>query len=325
MSSRICKFGGDPDHGRDMIKDALHSGHPDPVLVFPQGTTSRQDIITEFQDYTFSIPNQYITPVVLKFYNRSSPFTPWLHHNHWLHCYFLCCNIDNSLNVVFGEPVRPSGCVRNFKEKVQGQMAMLLHGSITRHGYPDSLLLSEVIKSHIQVNNLDKVIVRDWLDNFHLTNEDILKALRQFASIDLDGSGAVDYSEFCAYFRINPKKLKTLQLFRCLDESGSLTIEFYEFLTAYAISRKSSSQMASYMFHVCDTNGEGKIGLQNFFQVFCNPEDASVHEFAVQFFKQLRPEEKLDEREWLRRIKQSGLEATVGVGIQNIFQQNHVE
>lgn len=324
MSGRICKHGGDPDHGRNMIKEALNSGHPDPVLVFPQGTTSRQDVITEFQDYTFSIPNQYITPVVLKFYNRSSPFVPWLHHNHWLHCFFLCCNIDNSLSVVFGEPVRPLGCVKNFKEKVQGQMAMLLNGSVTRHGYPDSVLLGEVIRSNIQVNNLDEVIVKDWIQDFHLSNKDILQALMQFADMDKDGSGYVDYMEFCEYFRMDPQKLKTLQLFRCLDDSQSLTIEFHEFLTAYAISRKASSRMARYLFQVCDTNGDGKIGLENFFQVFCNEEDDTVREFATQFFSKLRRGEKLDLRSWLSKIKALGLESTVGMSIQNIFRQNHI-
>jgi len=324
-SETVCKLGGDPDNGRDIIKEALNSGHPDPILVFPQGTTARQDVITEFQDYSFSIPNQYITPVVLKFYDRLCPFLPWLHHNHWMHCFFLCCNFDNSLTVVFGEPVRPLGAVKSFKEKVQGQMAMLLNGSVTRHGYPDSVLLKEVVEKKHQINNLDQVIVKDWLDNFHLSNEDISNALNDFKHIDRDKSGSIDYLEFCKHFKVDENKLKTLQLFRCLDDSQSLTIEFHEFLTAFAISRKSNSSMARYLFKVCDTNGEGRIGLENFKQVFCNPEDTKVREFAEEFFSKLENSaDKLEERQWMEKIKILGLEGFVGQGIQKyIFQQNH--
>ena len=187
-----------------------------------------------------------------------------------MHCFFLCCNFDNSLTVVFGEPVRPLGAVKSFKEKVQGQMAMLLNGSVTRHGYPDSVLLKEVVEKKHQVifinfnskpffkfceiNNLDQVIVKDWLDNFHLSNEDISNALNDFKHIDRDKSGSIDYLEFCKHFKVDENKLKTLQLFRCLDDSQSLTIEFHEFLTAFAISRKSNSSMARYLFKVSAIN-----------------------------------------------------------------------
>lgn len=323
-AERICNL-GDSDVGRKIIKEALNSGHPDPILVFPQGTTSRQDVITDFQDYSFSIPNQYITPVVLKFYDRLCPFLPWLHHNFLVHCFFLCCNLDNSLKVIFGEPMRPLGSIKCFKEKVQVQMAMLLNGSITKHGYRDSLLLKEVVKNNHQIESLDQVIVKDWCDNFHLSNDDISLALCTFKQIDRDKNGYIDYIEFCDHFNIDKNKLKTLQFFRCLDEGQSLTIEFHEFLTAFAISRKSNSSMGRYLFKICDTNGEGRVGLENFEFVFCNPEDVRVREFAKDFFSKLEDcETKIEERQWLQKIEALGLEEFVGQKIQKyIFHQDY--
>lgn len=321
MSDHICKMGGDPEHGRDIIKEALQSKNQDPILVFPQGTTSRQDVITAFQAYPFSIPKEYITPVVIKFYNRTSPLTPWLHHNPWYHLYLLCCNIDNSVKITFAEPVRPLGCGKDFKEKIRGQMAMLLNASVTGHSYSDSRLLEQVIKSHIQVNSLENVLVNDWLRHFHLNISDIFTALHEFTQIDCDESGYIDYGEFCKYFRVDPAKLKTLQLFRSLDDSQSLSIEFDEFLTAFAMARKSSALMVPLLFKICDINGNGEIGEDDFKMVFCNEDDFNVREFAANFFT---GSEKLCMTEWAEKVKQKSSEPAVEFAIQNIFRQNYL-
>merc|ERR1712150_32262 len=180
----------------------------------------------------------------------------------------------------------------------------------------------QVVKSKIHVNSLENVLVNDWLKHFHLNIGDIFTALHEFSQIDCDGSGYIDYAEFCDYFRVDPVKLKTLQLFRSLDASQSLGIEFDEFLTAFAMSRKSSSLMTPLLFQICDFNGNGEIGISNFNIVFCNEEDGSVRDFAKSFFSGT---EKLCLTEYTERVKHKCAEPAIEFAIQNIFRQNHMK
>lgn len=314
---------------RGIVKEVLVGGHPDSVLVFPQECTSRQDVLTDFADWPFTFPNQYVTPVVLRFYNRRSPFTPWLTHNPWVHTYLLCCNLDNSLSVIFGEPVRPTGQAKHFKNKIQSQMCMLLSASPAPHGVNDGNLLKKVIHNHITVKNLDRVVVKHWKEMYHLGLDDIFKALEQFHKMDTDGGGSIDYTEFCDYFKLDRRRLKSFQLFRALNESGTMDLEFNEFLTAFAVSRKSCQKMTELLFQICDINGESEIGLENFITVFCNEEDQQVRDFATEFFRQIQSEEggqkiRLTLKEWEERVKRYSQATAVESVVQNIFQQNHV-
>ena len=96
------------------------------------------------------------------------------------------------------------------------------------------------------------------------TNKNIAKLKAQFDKIDLDGSGEIDYEEFCDFIE-EPRTAYSDSLFKMIDadESGQLSFdEFIGIATLYC--SYSKDDVLTYAFNTFDLDGSGTIDEEEF-------------------------------------------------------------
>jgi len=90
---------------------------------------------------------------------------------------------------------------------------------------------------------------------------------RIFATIDVNGSGAIDFTEFCVA-TVNHKKLLTqerlTQVFKMFDTDGSGTISSEEIKNFFSMSETSDEGFAQELIEEVDKNGDGEISFSEF-------------------------------------------------------------
>lgn len=81
----------------------------------------------------------------------------------------------------------------------------------------------------------------------------------KFSQIDEDGSGEIDYDEFCSVMQMEPGPLAET-LFKMFDSDGDGTIDSREFLVSMAnLVATSKDQKVRFAFDVFDVDGSGSI------------------------------------------------------------------
>jgi len=90
---------------------------------------------------------------------------------------------------------------------------------------------------------------------------------RIFATIDVNGSGAIDFTEFCVA-TVNHKKLLTqerlTQVFKMFDTDGSGTISSEEIKNFFSMSETADEGFAQELIEEVDKNGDGEISFAEF-------------------------------------------------------------
>uniref|UniRef100_A0A7S4W8S3 EF-hand domain-containing protein n=1 Tax=Alexandrium monilatum TaxID=311494 RepID=A0A7S4W8S3_9DINO len=115
----------------------------------------------------------------------------------------------------------------------------------------------------------------------------IKKVYKRFRDIDEDGSGAIEYSEFCQALGMENNPLSK-QMFRVFDMDGSGSIELKEFIVV--LSRYTSaarSEKMKFAFMMFDEDGSGKIERGELIQMLQSS-------FMIEGLTQVELEERAD-------------------------------
>jgi calcium-dependent protein kinase len=88
-----------------------------------------------------------------------------------------------------------------------------------------------------------------------------------FTTIDVNGTGAIDFTEFCLA-TVNHKKLLTkerlTQVFKMFDTDGSGTISSEEIKDFFSMSDGGDDSFAQELIEEVDKNGDGEISFNEF-------------------------------------------------------------
>jgi len=90
---------------------------------------------------------------------------------------------------------------------------------------------------------------------------------RIFTTIDVNNTGAIDFTEFCLA-TINHKKLLTTEkltaMFKMMDTDNSGTISRSEVKTFFSMSNTADDKFACELIDEVDENGDGEISFAEF-------------------------------------------------------------
>ena len=92
-----------------------------------------------------------------------------------------------------------------------------------------------------------------------VTAESLRKSFKRFQAADRDGSGMVDYAEFCEILGVDPTP-EIEQTFNLFDLDRSGTIDILETLIGLSTTTNAAKEeKLKFAFAVFDTNGDGVI------------------------------------------------------------------
>lgn len=238
-----------------------------PVLIFPEGTTASNAIIT-FKIGAFS-PGVPVQPV-----NVSYP------HAHFdlawsggislpMSVFLTGCQLYNRMKVDWLPLYIPSPeevvSPQRYAGNVRALMANTANLPVTEHGYADMVLRVEAAKLSMEANF--SLTITPILERFtNLTLQGIKDMLRQFRAADIDGNGTLDFFEFCQAVRLPPSSLLR-KLFDLIDTDGSGAINFQEWLLSLCLlsgTHAVPEDTVRIAFSIFDKNGDGLITSDEF-------------------------------------------------------------
>ncbi|GBG25939.1 Lysophospholipid acyltransferase LPEAT2 [Hondaea fermentalgiana] len=267
----------------------MHETDPDkrfpPILVFPQGTTANQDVITMFQRGAFT-PGCPVQPVSL--YYRWKHFNPAYIVCRKYDYYFLrhFCQFTLHARVRFLPLHMPSKEEREnatlFADNVRNEIAADIHADTTEHCFEDAMLYRSALnieeKRHkprlfhvakpedkIDLGGLELKQIKDLFDPAQraqaLALKDAKVILERFVEADTDGDGFVDLPEFARAVGFDPESDQARRLFQFFDRDMSGMIDFRELLTGMATVHpfSSSKDKIRFAFELYDQDGDGLV------------------------------------------------------------------
>jgi lysophosphatidylcholine acyltransferase/lyso-PAF acetyltransferase len=243
-----------------------------PVLVFPQGTTTRERCMNMFQRGAFfGLPVQ---PVALHY--------PWRHFDpafvvnrasDWYSVRMLCqLRIDVEVSFLPLHVPSAAECADAtlFAANVRAEIADALGAEVTEHSFEDAKLYRCALTckgardEHLPerlVQGLALRNVRDALDGAQFSLDHAKAALEHFCRLDTDGDGRLDLRDFCTAAGYDPQSKHAKRLFALLDLDGSGKIDFREMLMAIAMASPDSTGEARLRcaFELYDADADGAV------------------------------------------------------------------
>lgn len=119
----------------------------------------------------------------------------------------------------------------------------------------------------IQLRNERKVALEEFARDNGIKPESVKKAFKRFQATDKDGSGQIDYSEFCEVMQVDPSPQceKVFQLFD-MDKTGRIDVR--EFMIALSnFSGAEKEEKLKFAFMVFDEDGNGVITRQELLKI----------------------------------------------------------
>lgn len=186
---------------------------------------------------------------------------------------------------------------------VRAVVAFLGYGTSSPNNMND-LDIARCVFKHFDANNsntLEPSEVSGIMADLGLTASEGDNVIAFFKSIDMDGSGSIDFNEFYEQIWKRPARNKTPSNKRLIrltkelqakivfdamdaDDSGFLEVtEIESVLMSWGLSRAESHSLVI----ARDTSGDGKIDLQEFIDNF-----REVYEFGIDFLLSGYPERK---------------------------------
>jgi len=251
-----------------------------PVLIFPQGTTTKVKTLSMFQRGAF-LPGLPVQGVALNY--KWKHFDPafvvtrskdYFFRRHWCQFYYSLQVTFLPLHVPNKEEIDDPTL---FANAVRQEIADILGATTTEHYFEDAKLFKLALKLKEDMNVLSLLQRPEASDRINLAGfeitqvknllssdtvlKDVEAALRVFVKMDLNHDGFIDYYEFCAATGYNPEMEQSRIIFAFFDRDLSGTVDFKELTVGMALcsSKLSLEEKARFAFDLYDSNRDGLV------------------------------------------------------------------
>lgn len=222
--------------GRQRCKDliALQTAGPQypQLLIFPQGTTTRQTVVSMFKNGAFT-PGLPVLPVTITY----------------PHCHFdLCANarpkdwwflrmfsqVFMRCRVKFMPVHRPTADEvaqpNLYASNVRANIAANLGVPTTEHEYKDMILYKKAKKLRVDLGDFTLHDAQDET-GVHVDIDEAKKLIARFRAVDLDGSGSVSLDEFSTVLGMDAGSEHAERMFGFFDRDNDGRVDFKELAT----------------------------------------------------------------------------------------------
>lgn len=119
----------------------------------------------------------------------------------------------------------------------------------------------------IQMRNQRKTALEEFARDNGIKPESVKKAYKRFQATDKDGSGQIDYSEFCEIMQVDPSP-QCEKVFQLFDNDKTGRIDVREFMIALSnFSGAEKDEKLKFAFLVFDEDGNGVITRQELMKI----------------------------------------------------------
>lgn len=119
----------------------------------------------------------------------------------------------------------------------------------------------------IQLRNQRKAALEDFARDNGIKPESVKKAYKRFQATDKDGSGQLDYAEFCEVMQVDPSP-QCEKVFQLFDTDRTGRIDVREFMIALSnFSGAEKDEKLKFAFMVFDEDGNGVITRQELLKI----------------------------------------------------------
>ncbi|KAJ0411663.1 hypothetical protein ATCC90586_004132 [Pythium insidiosum] len=119
----------------------------------------------------------------------------------------------------------------------------------------------------IQLRNERKTALEEFARDNGIKPESVKKAYKRFQATDKDGSGQIDYSEFCEVLQVDPSP-QCEKVFQLFDNEKTGRIDVREFMIALSnFSGAEKEEKLKFAFMVFDEDGNGVITRQELMKI----------------------------------------------------------
>lgn len=234
------------------------------ILIFPEGTTHSDNSLITFKAGAF-IAGVPVQPVVLKYggwdpsWVSDGPPMPWI-------LLRFMATPWNEMSVDYLPVYKPSDAEKKdaklFANGVRAVMAAKMNVPVTAHSFEDIVMARKAAKLNLPVGGTVIEAPR-LMKELHVDLEFLKKQMERFASIDKDGNGTIDFSEFCEVLSI-PDSPFSRHYFSLMDVDDSGSLDFREFLLGLGILNSptmATEAMAKTAFSILDVGETGIVAL----------------------------------------------------------------
>ncbi|KAH7469206.1 hypothetical protein KRP22_004344 [Phytophthora ramorum] len=119
----------------------------------------------------------------------------------------------------------------------------------------------------IQLRNQRKMALEEFARDNGIKPESVKKAYKRFQATDKDGSGQIDYSEFCEVLQVDPSP-QSEKVFQLFDNDKTGRIDVREFMIALSnFTGAEKEEKLKFAFLVFDEDGNGVITRQELMKI----------------------------------------------------------
>ncbi|RLN65112.1 hypothetical protein BBJ29_005896, partial [Phytophthora kernoviae] len=119
----------------------------------------------------------------------------------------------------------------------------------------------------IQLRNQRKMALEEFARDNGIKPESVKKAYKRFQATDKDGSGQIDYSEFCEVLQVDPSP-QCEKVFQLFDNDKTGRIDVREFMIALSnFTGAEKEEKLKFAFLVFDEDGNGVITRQELMKI----------------------------------------------------------
>jgi len=252
------------------------------ILVFPQGTCTRDSVVSMFQRGAFN-DGFPVQPVAIKYPHRY--FDPayvvtrkkdYFYRRHFAQFYM-------QMEVSFLPLYRPSEEEKRdpnlYAKNVRAVIAKELGAAVTDHYFEDAKLFREALDQRqakhvlnllekktsadeVRLSGLQLKEVRDVFGfNSGSRYNEVKNALKKFQSFDENDDGTISFLEFCNATGFPSKSRLSRAFFDFCDRNNDGAVDFRELVLSMALlsNQVTSEEKAQLAFKVFDINEDGYI------------------------------------------------------------------
>jgi len=305
-----------------------------PLIIFPQGTTAPQKLLTKFKWGAFKYGHP-VTPVTLQYGEHFSEIHHWAGME--LALFHALCRFYTPVQVHILERYHPSQEEIDKPIDYTDNVRLLMKEDLgedcrlSEYCYDDHIFQTHVAKvrnapqpGHSRRFSVKQFCMDDLKTAFHLNTKSILAAATKFAEADKSGDGFLNYEELCDALGVDCKNRFPNRLFRILDRANRKEVGFIEMLGLLTAcnSLDHAHEAVDIMYELL-AHKEGHVEKANF-EAYAKVFDTDEVDYVELTEKWFGEKERLEVEEW-EKIMESNQEEVQRTLSLSIFSKSTIE